>query len=58
MEGKSQVIEKTKTTVEFNPYLKFIWASFFQVNKQSMVVKIAIWIVRSHDFTIPPHQND
>ena len=23
-----------------------------------MVVKIAIWILRSHNFTIPPHQND
>ena len=23
----------------------------------SMVVKIAIWIIGSHDFTIPPHQN-
>ena len=24
----------------------------------TMVVKIAIWIVGSHDFTIPPHQNN
>ncbi|XP_050286277.1 uncharacterized protein LOC126725542 isoform X2 [Quercus robur] len=29
-----------------------------EFNERTIVVKIAIWIVGSHDFTILPHQND
>ena len=30
---------------------------YFEVNHPTMVVKIVIWIIRSHNFTISPHQN-
>ena len=41
-----------------NVELESIAMCYSTLVHSSMVVKIAIWIVGSHDFTIPPHQND
>ena len=45
---------KTNKRLATSTFYKNVVKQFVAV---TMVVKIAIWIVELHDFTIPPHQN-
>ena len=45
---------KTNKRLATSTFYKNVVKQFVAV---TTVVKIAIWIVESHDFTIPPHQN-